>query len=705
MKKTLIMLILSSIAHAVEYKEAEVTRVHQDVRVLRAAEAPRTAVVGEKLTPVTSIATGAASRAELRFPDQSLTRLGANSRFTLKGEARTLDLDHGVMLLQVPKGRGGAKVRTATVTAAVTGTTVMFEYMPNGYIKLIVIEGIVDLYFNDQPGRFSSFTAGQMLIMKPDATSIPEPVDIDLKTLLKTSKLINGNEEGLPNQNQVQQAVNQQNQRLERGRLEPTPLTITGRGTTVSLNQQTRADLFRNFTLTPGGGAPPSERPSDGPDGSGGRPGGQDGDASGGIPVIAGRAFINETTSVRTNPHIDVNTNTGRLTNASGLAYSGAHDGLFQERVFGRTDVIDPFLQQTLNEAGSWAVFKFGSALINGTPDFTIGGLDLRSAGISNVAFATEGDLMVGNSSSFPGVTVPPGSGGDPVDSPVLALETTPLASLMLYSDRGDVIVRSTDTAITGHEQDLLLVAAGLASDVIIEGGISLTSDSYGSPGPSELTVVAGRDVRVSGAVVEVDSASFTAGRDVEVNEASITANNNELRIQAKRHIRITNSSQLKALTAPGALLVLSSTTGNIDVIGSDLQSNGVIELTASTGNINLTNSMASADVFKAHTLGTNGWITIGGTTISAASAIKLYAEGAGNAGVRFVDNTTLNSPLTNIAGRTVEILPGKSVESTGAVNVYADTKRFNTPGAGNFTQGGTPAAPGGGSFSSRPAY
>src|SRR5436189_2543885 len=112
--------LLGSHAHlrAASYSEAELTRVHEEVRVLKAKAAPRSAQAGERIVPVTTVATGANSRAELRFPDNSLTRLGANSRFTLNGEGRTLDLGEGVMMLQVPKKQGGAKVRTAAVTAA-----------------------------------------------------------------------------------------------------------------------------------------------------------------------------------------------------------------------------------------------------------------------------------------------------------------------------------------------------------------------------------------------------------------------------------------------------------------------------------------------------------------------------------------------------------------------------------------------------------
>jgi hypothetical protein len=67
---------------AAGYSKAEITRLHNDVKLLKENVAPKTAAVGQEVNPVTSVATGADSRAELRFPDKSLTRLGSNSRFT-----------------------------------------------------------------------------------------------------------------------------------------------------------------------------------------------------------------------------------------------------------------------------------------------------------------------------------------------------------------------------------------------------------------------------------------------------------------------------------------------------------------------------------------------------------------------------------------------------------------------------------------------
>ena len=123
------------------------------------------------------------------------------------------------MLMQVPKQLGGARIRTAAVTAAVTGTTLMVEHEPNGYIKIIVLEGEVDVYLNRDHSVFRTLKSGDMLIMKPDATFIPEPVQVDLKRLKQTSLLTSINEFGpLGDEEPFRQADELQNSRSGRAR-------------------------------------------------------------------------------------------------------------------------------------------------------------------------------------------------------------------------------------------------------------------------------------------------------------------------------------------------------------------------------------------------------------------------------------------------------------------------------------------------------
>src|SRR5947207_11975931 len=99
-----------------ELTEARVTRIIREVLLLPEQAAPHPAALQDTVRGGTAIRTGVDSRTELTFPDQTLARLGANTVFSFSGGTRALDLGGGAMLLQVPKGAGGAKILTAAVT-------------------------------------------------------------------------------------------------------------------------------------------------------------------------------------------------------------------------------------------------------------------------------------------------------------------------------------------------------------------------------------------------------------------------------------------------------------------------------------------------------------------------------------------------------------------------------------------------------------
>ena len=104
-----------------ELKEAKVTQVIQDVRVLPSNASPRPAAVNDNVHQGTAVQTGGQSRSELTFKDQTITRLGEKTIFSVGGGPRTFDLSSGQFLLYVPKKAGGTKVKTGPVTAAITG--------------------------------------------------------------------------------------------------------------------------------------------------------------------------------------------------------------------------------------------------------------------------------------------------------------------------------------------------------------------------------------------------------------------------------------------------------------------------------------------------------------------------------------------------------------------------------------------------------
>ncbi len=231
--KTIIPLIALLIpATAEPLRTANITAAVNEVQIYPGSSSAHLASVGEKVAAPSSVQTGRRSRTELTFNDNTITRLGQNSVFSFKEGGRNVELKQGSVLLQVPKDAGGATIRTATVTAAITGTTVMFEYSPENWIKLLTLEGTQKLSINGSKTSVA-VPAGKMIIMHPNATVIPEPVTIDIAKLVATSPLAGKGTFGpLPPMasERIQQTIQEQLVAKREGNLLPTNQIISTAG-------------------------------------------------------------------------------------------------------------------------------------------------------------------------------------------------------------------------------------------------------------------------------------------------------------------------------------------------------------------------------------------------------------------------------------------------------------------------------------------
>jgi hypothetical protein len=172
-------------------KEARVTQIVRDVKILPADASARAAVVNDRVADDTGVRTGGESRSELTFADLTITRLGANTIFSFNKAGRNAQVDSGSILLRVPKDSGGGRIRTSAVTVAVTGTTVIMETR-GGRNKLIVLEGAARISLVKYPKQFQNLQAAQMVDVPPGATTVPLPVNVDLNDLMRKHPLITG---------------------------------------------------------------------------------------------------------------------------------------------------------------------------------------------------------------------------------------------------------------------------------------------------------------------------------------------------------------------------------------------------------------------------------------------------------------------------------------------------------------------------------
>lgn len=674
-----VLLAAPMVLPAAVFKKAEVTRVLNDVRVLPDQSDAAPAKIGDVITGKTAVATGVSSRAELKFPDNTLTRLGANTLFRLQEGTRDIDLQQGVILLQVPKQLGGARVRTAAVTAAVTGTTILVEYQPNGYIKIIVIEGQVDLFMRDQPSNFITIKAGDMIVMKADAKTFPLPVQVDLDRLLKTSKLLDPDEFGpIGNDTQINEALNQQGDLKKDGELLNTAFMLPGRGTKITLTNEVRREILRFQDL------PPENPPSGGKPTVGGNQDANPPSNSSGTnpgnprPYIRGVTYIDDNDPIVTNPHLTAyNSLIESKLDSEGFFYQRSVDGQPGTALFGKPPEPSP-LDLLVNAAGLWAAFHFEELVIVGNPTVN------SSTGARNLLLASDQGIYL--QSGFGPLDAefdwPTGSGQIILDSN--------LDNFMLASNQGPIVLDS-DFRMSGTNQGVVLQTFGTNADIRIDGSYPTTHIEL----PDGIVhVAAGRDILFTAAGVLATAVHLDAKRDVNLSGGTRIQAKNNVDISAGRSINITDSSQIVALTYMDPLDIhLKALGGDLSITNSNLEGRNVT-LEAHLTHLLVTNSTINGDVIRARSIGQNGELIINGSNFNANSALKLYAEGS-NGQVRFTGNSSIDSPNIDIAGKTVTIDSGVNVQvgNPSSLRVYTDNPQFSNDlpnGYGKFTTGET---------------
>ncbi|MEO8205871.1 MAG: FecR family protein [Chthoniobacterales bacterium] len=253
-----LVVLAAAALHAAELQRATVTRVFNKVEIIPPNSNPAPASIGNTVQGNTGVKTGPQSRAELTFNDQTLARLGANTLFSFDSGTRSVELESGTILLQVPKGIGGAKIKTAPITASITGTTVLLEYSPDGKgtVKLIVLEGTVRLSLNGRHGESIIVRAGQEVSFSDKATRLPEPQDVDLSRIMKTSKLIN--EGPLGNKAEITNALAAQKILKEKGVLVTVRFDPRRDPARLATQVQNQVQNQRNVIGNP----PPAPRPT-----------------------------------------------------------------------------------------------------------------------------------------------------------------------------------------------------------------------------------------------------------------------------------------------------------------------------------------------------------------------------------------------------------------------------------------------------------
>ena len=162
--------------------------------------------------------------------------------------------------------------------------------------------------------------------------------------------------------------------------------------------------------------------------------------------------------------------------------------------------------------------------------------------------------------------------------------------------------------------------------------------------------------------------------------------------------INIRSGAQLLSLLdgaerGPGGEIKFRAVGGAVNVHGAKIQADrGTIDISNSgdKGVVSVQNANLSASTIKLQALGKDGQLNIGGGTMSADSAIDLYAGGS-NGKVNFTDNVTLSgTSVKTIAGHTVNVSNGKAVnvQGSGPARVFTNNPNYSGSGGNGSTTG-----------------
>src|SRR6266404_8387591 len=482
---------LSAVADAAELRAARVTQIINDVKLLPGQAAARAAVVNDSVGAGTAVRTGVDSRSELTFSDLTITRLGANTVFSFNGEARQVDLGSGAILVQVPRSGAEVKIRTAAVTAAITGGTALFESNKGLPKKLLMLEAIGRFYPTGHAEQAVIVRGGEMVMMTVDG-QITRPTKFNAALDYKTSKLITSFAT-LPNADLILAVIDAQQAELssQNGPTSQPPKDPTGIDTVTLATAATP-------TSTSSSGAkfgPPSAIPGD--------------------PYL-----ITSGTQINTEPTITTycTTNFGKIYRGAAIdgplpTWLGSSPSSF--------DSVDFF-------DSSGGGFISPSADTLPIPAFLFAALQL------------DGDPMVLNASGYP--TLGLVSQGDITTSASGAVFTFGgIQQVGLIALNGSITLSGMSFANFG---ELYVYARGSASDVTFDAPVSNLNRVQIR---AERLIEVGAPVAVNGSLPDHRGFKALAGRGIVMN-SSVTSTGGQILLQSLLGITISSTAQLRTL-------------------------------------------------------------------------------------------------------------------------------------------------------------
>lgn len=236
-----LVLVVFGAAHLAAGADLSQAVVRQKVNVVTVAPnlrgSAQPATQGAVIHDENVVRTGVESRAELEFTDLTLARLGANSIFSFDAKARAMNFQQGAVLFSKPTKSGPIELRTAAITAAITGSTGFISNSPSSHSKTPSSTTLVGMLegkmhgganWTDKSGHQHTtpfkLGPGELLVSRPDGP--PRVAQFDLPRFVRTSPLVNAFKNPLRNIDELNRAVADYREDERRGFVDQTNVMV-----------------------------------------------------------------------------------------------------------------------------------------------------------------------------------------------------------------------------------------------------------------------------------------------------------------------------------------------------------------------------------------------------------------------------------------------------------------------------------------------
>lgn len=157
----------------------------------------------------TQIDTGTDAFTQIDFADESVLRLGSNTRFSFQSKERLIKLEEGSLIMHIPPGNGGISVDGGGVIGEVKGSTVVASRDSAGNFCFLVMESKGTGSLTPAGGQPTALLPGQIAMFRK-GTSTVRVADINLDAVMDYSPLFSRFPKEMPNLESVYNVADRQ---------------------------------------------------------------------------------------------------------------------------------------------------------------------------------------------------------------------------------------------------------------------------------------------------------------------------------------------------------------------------------------------------------------------------------------------------------------------------------------------------------------